>query len=98
MSVVSPGTTKEDSVYKDDNGDWRFKDSDQLVSRINCFKNLEVHHIDGNKNNNQSFNLIACTPAQHRGIHAQIDLLKQLIKELEEIGKWQMMTKYTSKW
>lgn len=31
----------------------------------------EVHHIDGNKNNNRSSNLTVVTPEQHRRLHGK---------------------------
>ena len=35
------------------------------------YAGFEVHHIDGNKNNNKSSNLTIVTKAQHRRLHGK---------------------------
>lgn len=69
-------------TYVDTNGYLRYSDSDKLVHRHVALKKLytkdkyplkfgeyQVHHIDRNKLNNDSSNLIICTEDQHASFH-----------------------------
>jgi len=64
-------------TYTDYNGYLRFTDSDILVHRWVAVKkkgrNLKpdevVHHIDGNKKNNNPKNLLICTQEEHERLH-----------------------------
>lgn len=63
--------------YIDNKGYYRFSDSHKIVHRWVVEKELDrkllqnevVHHVDGNKLNNNSFNLLVCSPEIHKRIH-----------------------------
>jgi hypothetical protein len=69
-------------TYTDEHGYRRFSDSDKLVHRWVAYKYLydpahysdpfsyyQIHHIDGNKLNNDMDNLEILTPIEHESIH-----------------------------
>lgn len=63
-------------TYIDNDGYLRFKDSNQLVHRwvlrkygYNLRGHHQVHHIDGNKLNNDISNLLIVTRGEHERIH-----------------------------
>jgi len=77
------GITRK-SVYKDDRGYLRWKHDGYLchrdIARAQClsyktrtdgmrFKDLQVHHVDGNKLNNDPRNLEPCSPREHMIVH-----------------------------
>lgn len=74
-------------TYLDNNGYWRFKDSDMLVHRYVAKKSLGrnlkfnevVHHQDGDKWNNRPYNLYVCTQTEHENIH---------MNNLKQCGNW----------
>jgi ribosomal protein L40E len=86
--------SKEDDdkkVYIDENGYYRFKDSDILVHRWRMEKYTGrklnsweiVHHIDGNKLNNETDNLRIITGPKSRENHTNI-----YQKQKKETGNW----------
>lgn len=64
-------------TYLDQNGYLRFKNSHILFHRWAAEKKYGrkinpdecVHHLDGDKTNNNSYNLIICTKEKHKLIH-----------------------------
>ena len=73
-----------DWAYKDEYGYWHYKDSGKLIHRQRAYSQIylpnrykyklpwteyEVHHRDGNKNNNRLSNLKVYTRSQHRRHH-----------------------------
>lgn len=78
---------KKRKTYLDNNGYLRFKDSNILVHRYVAGKNLGrklrfyevVHHQDGDKLNNQPYNLYVCTQIEHESIH---------MNNLKQYGNW----------
>jgi len=72
---------REDMVksYKDKKGYRRWKDSNKLVHRSVAEKKIGgrigrgrvVHHIDGNKQNNQPSNLRVMSRSDHSSLHAK---------------------------
>ncbi len=74
-------------TYIDQYGYRRFKDSDILVHRYVAQKIIKrhyrrgevVHHIDGNKLNNNQFNLYVCSSWEHNRIHRN---------NLARYGRW----------
>lgn len=74
------GSKRNNTIsYVDENGYLRFNDSDILVHRYVAQKKLGrwlepwevVHHIDGNKRNNNPSNLWVCSQQEHDRIHEQ---------------------------
>jgi HNH endonuclease len=69
--------SKRPKSYRDTRGYLRFIDSDTLVHRYLAEKRLGrklmawevVHHIDGNKCNNNPDNLLVCNWEDHDAIH-----------------------------
>lgn len=64
-----------DKVRKNKNGYWQFTDSNKYVHIHNAQKaygkipsGYEVHHINGDKNNNKASNLIVVNKKQHKVI------------------------------
>lgn len=68
--------------YTDQKGYLRFNDTDRLIHRwvayhqiykkgffLLSFSNYQVHHIDGNKMNNDASNLKLLTRGKHRKSH-----------------------------
>lgn len=54
-------------------GDWVLTHRRVAEKKVGgkIFKDHEVHHIDGNKNNNRSSNLLVVSKEKHRGIHGK---------------------------
>ena len=89
-------------TYVDTNGYLRYSDSNKLVHRYVALKKLynkdkyplkfgeyQVHHVDRNKLNNDSSNLIICTRSQHEEFHGIVNpdgfwlrLLKDIFRGL----------------
>ncbi|MBI2136069.1 HNH endonuclease [Candidatus Woesearchaeota archaeon] len=72
-------------TYIDNKGYVRFKDSNILVHRYNAEKDIrkinpgeEVHHVDGDKLNNHSDNLIILSKSDHEKIENERRILKNL--------------------
>jgi len=80
-------------TYVDENGYKRFLDSNVLVHRYVANKKLGrwinkdevVHHIDGNKKNNNRENLLVCTQDEHDRIHR---------RNLRTTGSWYGLPEY----
>jgi len=56
------------------------------------FSEYQVHHIDGNKKNNNYSNLLLLTKVQHEKIHGLKDITHEDIEWLHDLGlsKWQI--------
>lgn len=98
-------SNKAYSTYKDERGyDRNYPKHSNLLHRENAYKYIylknrdkyplpfsayDVHHIDGNKNNNHSSNLKIVTRDQHKEIH-QDDKLKRHLMAMRpwERKKW----------
>ncbi len=90
----------KEEVYEDEKGYLRSKSTKKLVHREIAYKEIYlknkekyalpfkeyiVHHIDGNKKNNNSSNLIILLPMDHTKLHRFIALNKQEL-EPHEMG------------
>ena len=69
-------TAGDDARYLDGNGYWRCHSTKRLIHREVWFKanpdgnrGWHVHHIDGNKLNNELRNLILLRPSSHHALH-----------------------------
>lgn len=79
--------------YIDEKGYERFSDSDTPVHRYVASKKIGrpirsyevVHHIDGNKRNNNPQNLLVCTQDEHDRIHR---------RNLSATGSWYGLPEY----
>ena len=95
FSRLFGNSRSERKYYVDDNGYYRFKDSNKLVHRFIAYKyvympnkdryNLkfseyQIHHKDGNKLDNRSENLELLDPYDHKTEHSPV--LIKLFREL----------------
>jgi len=66
---------RNSSGYKQfrENGEWKYTHIRAAEKKVGgrIYPGREVHHIDGNKNNNRSSNLRVLKKSDHRQIHSK---------------------------